>query len=128
MVTDGSTVIFYVNGVAVSSAAMPVPLEATPPPTSNRRPRQGPNLFNGLIDEISVTPDALPADEIARIYANGGQGTDLGGSGTEDTTIAGNFIGTDPAGTTAIANSGDGVYLDHSSGTRSVEPCPRPQT
>ena len=29
LVTDGATVTFYVNGVAISSAAMPDPLDAT---------------------------------------------------------------------------------------------------
>ena len=51
-------------------------------------------MFNGLIDELSVTLITLPADEIARIYANAGIGTDLGGGGTEGTTVAGNWIGT----------------------------------
>ena len=111
--TDGSTVTFYVNGVAVGSSAMPVPLDIT----ANGDLEigglaQGPNLFNGLIDDLSFTISPLPADEIARIYANAGQGTDLGGSGTEDTTVTGNLIGTNPAGTSAIANGADGVEIN----------------
>ncbi len=115
VVTDGSTVTFYVNGVAVGSSAMPVPLDETA--SGNLEIgglSQGPNLFNGLIDEFSLTTDPLPADVIARIYANAGQGTDLGGNGTQDTTVAGNFIGTSPTGTIAIANGGYGVEINDS--------------
>ena len=61
VVTDGSTVTFYVNGVAVSSAAMPDPLDdSASGDLEIGGLSQGPNLFNGLIDEISVTLDALP--------------------------------------------------------------------
>ena len=75
VVSDGSTVTFYVNGVAVSSSAMPVPLDNSASGSLEIGGlSQGPNLFNGLIDEFSVTNGPLPADEIARIYANAGDG------------------------------------------------------
>ena len=101
------SVTFYVNGALVSSSSSTLISSDYFGASGNLEVgglSQGPNLFNGLIDDVSVTLALLPPDEIARIYANGGVGTDLGGSGTEDATVEGNLIGTNAAGTGAIGN------------------------
>ncbi len=110
----GQSVSFYVNGALVSSIFVNAFGGAGSGNLEIGGLSQGSNLFNGLIDDVSVTLALLPPDEIARIYTNGGVGTDLGGSGTEDTTVAGNFIGTNAAGTAAIGNDGDGILINAS--------------
>ena len=45
------------------------------------------------------------------ISGNLGDGVDLYGSGTSNNVVAGNYVGTNPAGTAALANQGDGFYI-----------------
>ncbi len=45
------------------------------------------------------------------ISGNLGDGVDLYGSGTSNNVVAGNYVGTNPAGTGALANQGDGFYI-----------------
>ena len=51
------------------------------------------------------------------ISENGGRGIFIGVGGSDDTTIAGNLIGTDPSGTTAMGNFFEGVLVNGVSGT-----------
>src|SRR5262249_2391898 len=115
---DGTTVKLYADGVLVGQGAMPVGLDATAPGpleigglanASNTR-------FDGLIDEVAITQDPLGADDILRIFLNGGQGTDLGGSGTRGNVLLGNLIGLNPAGTLAIRNGANGVRIEDAAG------------
>jgi parallel beta-helix repeat protein len=62
------------------------------------------DFFNGLMDEVSLFNRPLSAAEIQTIYQE--QGAGLGGA-----TIQGNLIGTNAAGTAALANGGNGVTI-----------------
>jgi hypothetical protein len=45
------------------------------------------------------------------ISGNSGSGVDITGAGSTGNTVAGNYIGTNAAGSAALANSGDGVLV-----------------
>src|SRR5262249_24986875 len=111
---DGITVKLYADGVLVGQGAMPTGLDSAAPGVleigglandSNTR-------FDGLIDEVAITQVPLRDDDIQRIFLNGGQGTDLGGNGAQDTVLLGNLIGLDPTGTATMANGANGVKIE----------------
>lgn len=79
----------------------------------NARPNSlGIQLFNSSNNTIGGTTAA--ARNV--ISGNGTNGVELGGSGN---VIQGNFIGTNPAGTTAIAN-GAGVFISGTTSTNNL--------
>jgi hypothetical protein len=61
------------------------------------------------IGGLTATPGTGAGNVIS---GNSGTGVDVTNSGTTDNTIEGNLIGTNAAGTAAVANSGKGVYIE----------------
>ena len=75
-------------------------------------PRWHPDRRGGHEYAIGTNGDGTnDAAEANVISANGGTGITMGVSGTNDTLIRGNFIGTNAAGTAALANGGDGISM-----------------
>ena len=80
-------------------------------------------LGNGGVAGIRITPGAQRnrigtngdglSDDLERnvISGNAGNGVQIDGAGTSQNVVAGNFIGTDVAGTVAIPNDVDGVLI-----------------
>jgi hypothetical protein len=66
-------------------------------------------VFNGATDN-TVGGTAAGARNV--ISGNDGPGVQLAGAGTSGNVVAGNFIGTDPTGTAAVANATSGVLVD----------------
>jgi Right handed beta helix region len=60
-------------------------------------------------DRIGVNPSGRPGAVSNVISGNGGSGIVLAGSSSD--TVAANRIGTNPAGTAAIGNQGDGILI-----------------
>ena len=68
-----------------------------------------PNGDKGLIIQSGASDNTVQGNTIP---SNHGIGVVVGVTGTEaDNTIADNFIGTDPTGTLALPNWGDGLYI-----------------
>src|SRR5262249_2031632 len=116
---DGLTAKFYLDGVLAGSAAMPVQLLPTSGILQIGRAAPFGNFFDGSLDDLAIYNRVLTASEIQRIFnANGGS---KGGSGTSNNTLTGNLIGTNAAGTAAMANGGAAVFIngafDNSIGT-----------
>ncbi len=75
----------------------------------------GPYAYGlGIDSSTGVTIGGTTAGAGNVISGNSGDGVDIVSGGSN--LIAGNWIGTDAMGTTALANGGDGVYLSQSSG------------
>jgi hypothetical protein len=114
MTYDGSNLRIYVNGQLDGSMSATGALQ-----TSDGSMRIGSyapfngvdskEFFNGQLDEVSVYNRALSATEIQSIYA-------AGGARQNGNVILGNDIGTNATGTTALANTSQGVEIDGSPG------------
>ena len=78
----------------------------------------GVEISNGASNNLIGTSgqSADDAGERNVISGNGpfaAEGIDIYGSGTSGNVIAGNFIGTDATGATALGNGGDAIFLGH---------------
>ncbi len=108
---DGTTLSIYVNGVLEASTVPGFSLDYGTEPlffgTSGVSSFDG--KLNGLLDDVGIYNRALTAAEIQAIFT--AQGASKGGA-----TIQGNFIGTNAAGTAALANGGNGVTITNAAG------------
>jgi hypothetical protein len=123
---DGSTMVLYVDGVAVTNQAVSGSfVQATGAdafighnPTNNGNSR-------ATIDEVSLYNRALSAAEIQTIYNNGSRGKGVSNAGkgvtiaggAANNTIGGNVAG---AGNVISGNTSDGIYIGSASTTGNV--------
>jgi titin len=73
-----------------------------------------PNDFGGIHIASGVHTNLIGGDAPGEgnvVSGNDGNGIYLFGSGTDDNTISGNIIGLNATGTTALANTGDGITI-----------------
>ncbi|MCX6025089.1 MAG: right-handed parallel beta-helix repeat-containing protein [Chloroflexi bacterium] len=74
------------------------------------------NLYDGVRLEAGAAGNTVGGDTVAErniISANGHYGVTLTGAGTEDNTVSGNYIGTDPAGMNALGNGYHGIWIEN---------------
>jgi titin len=72
------------------------------------------NKFDGILIRTGAGSNTVGGTTSGAgnvISGNGGSGIEIVDNGTTDNLIEGNFIGTNAAGTTAIANKADGVLI-----------------
>src|SRR5205807_11097 len=70
-------------------------------------------LSQAAIDEVGLYSRALSAPEIQNI-------SHLGGAGKGGATIQGNYIGTNAAGTVALANGGNGINVNSGASNNTI--------
>jgi hypothetical protein len=114
MTYDGSNLRIYLNGqldgamavtgaMQTSDASLRIGVYAPVNGTTSKE------FFNGQLDEVGVYNRALSATEIQSVYV-------AGGTRQNGNVIQGNDIGTNAAGTGAVANTSQGVEIDGSPG------------
>ncbi len=114
MTYDGANLRIYLNGQLDGTMAATGALQTSDgslrigvyAPVNGTTSKE---FFNGQLDEVSVYNRALSATEIQSVYA-------AGGTRQNGNVIQGNDIGTNAAGTGAVANTGQGVEIDGSPG------------
>ena len=110
---DGTTVSIYLDGVLIGQGVQTTPLVPNNDPLQLGSFFPHGNRMDGRIDELVIFNRALNATEIESIYDTGGNG--LGGG----TTVAGNYIGTNAAGTVALGNA-NGVVIQNGSAHQTI--------
>ncbi|MCP4047148.1 MAG: hypothetical protein GY732_14310, partial [Gammaproteobacteria bacterium] len=87
---------------------------ATPLANGTNSDHAGIRLVNVLRTRIGTDGDGV-SDVLERNVISGNEGSGIfllgSGTGSDDTVIAGNFIGTDATGANAVANSGYGIWI-----------------
>jgi parallel beta-helix repeat protein len=78
----------------------------------------GPGIKEGNLIGGSRNRGHGPLGEGNLISGNGGNGINISDPRVTNTTIAGNFIGTDITGTAAMGNQGDGIFVYDSTNNR----------
>jgi hypothetical protein len=113
----GKFVRIYLDGVLVAqqTASFYGSPAIGPSPMYIGRRGDG-EFFNGQVDGVALYNRALSSAEVSGIYASAGAspGGSTGSAGGD--TIQGNLIGTNAAGTAALANVGNGISIVNSAG------------